>query len=151
MESSNLFRQMEGAARIVQWTRNQFTVSDALDKVDLDTLGDFLADAYWAANRSRHAIEKSIQHSIVFGMYTDGKMVGFARVTTDRAVFGWISDVFIRSDYRGLGLGTWLMECLLEHPTISRLSSLGLATKDAYSWYEKFGFQRRETMLLRRD
>lgn len=111
----------------------------------------WLADAYWAANRSRHAIEKSIQHSIVFGMYTDGKMVAFARVTTDRAVFGWISDVFIRSDYRGLGLGMWLMEGLLEHPTISRLSSRGLATKDAYSWYETFGFQRCETMLLRRD
>lgn len=43
MESSNLFRQTNGAARIVQWTRNQFTVSDTLDKVDLDTLGDFLA------------------------------------------------------------------------------------------------------------
>ena len=40
------------------------------------------------------------------------------------------------------------MGCVLEHPVVSKLSRL---TKDAHGLYEKFGFQRRETMILRRD
>jgi GNAT superfamily N-acetyltransferase len=135
----------------MEWTRGSFTVSDDFQKVDLDTVCVLLADTYWAATRPRHAIEESIKNSIVFGMYTDEKMIGFARVTTDRAVFGWVSDVIIDPAYRGQGLGTWLMECILDHPIINKLSRLGLATKDAHGLYEKFGFDRRETMILRRD
>jgi N-acetylglutamate synthase-like GNAT family acetyltransferase len=109
-----------------------------------------LGDSYWAATRSRPAIEKSLQHSLVLGIYTGGTMVGLVRVTTDHAVFGWISDVIIHPAYRGQGLGTWLMECMLDHPTTRQLSRLGLATKDAHQWYETLGFQRHETMMLRR-
>lgn len=69
----------------MEWEHNEFVISDAFDKVDLDTVCELFTDTYWAANRSRHAIEESIRNSIVFGMYTDGQMVGFARVTTDRA------------------------------------------------------------------
>lgn len=135
----------------MEWNRNPFMISDALTKIDVDAVCSWLAESYWAANRSRQAIEESLRYSIVFGMYTDGKMVGFARVTTDQAVFGWISDVVIRSEYRGQGMGTWLIECVLDHPIVNKLSRLGLATQDAHGLYEKFGFQRRETMILRRD
>ena len=95
----------------VEWTRARYIISDDCQKIDLDKVCELLADTYWAESRPRHAIEESIKNSIVFGMYTDGKMVGFARVTTDRAVFGWVSDVIISPEFRGEGLGTWLMEC----------------------------------------
>lgn len=78
-------------------------------------------------------------------------MVGFARVTTDRTVFGWVSNVIISSEFRGEGLGTWMMECVVYHPVIRKLGRLGLSTKDAHGLYEKFGFQRKEVMMLTRD
>ena len=134
----------------MEWTKGIYVVSDDSHKIDLDTVCKLLADTYWAESRPRHAIEESIANSIVFGMYTDGQMIGFARVTTDRAVFGWVSDVIIDSEYRGQGLGTLLMECVFAHPVISKLGRVGLATKDAQGLYEKFGFQRREVMMLRR-
>lgn len=129
---------------------DHFVVSDHRQKVDLDKVCELLADTYWAAGRPRHVIEESIKNSIVFGLYKKGEMVGFARVITDGAVFGWVLDVVIDSEYRGQGLGTWLMECVCNHPVISKLGRLGLATKDAHGLYEKFGFQRREAMMLRR-
>lgn len=135
----------------MEWTRGSYIVSDDFQKVDLDTVCKLLEDTYWAESRPRYAIAESIKNSIVFGLYTGEKMVGFARVTTDRAVFGWVSDVIIDHEYRGQGLGTWLMECVFDHPVISKLGRLGLATKDAHGLYEKFGFQRREVMMLRRD
>lgn len=135
----------------MEWTRGHYVVSDDLKRIDTGKVCEWLADSYWAENRPRHVIEESMKHSIVFGMYSDGNMVGFARVTTDRAVFGWISDVVIDPLHRGKGLGSWLMECVLAHPVIGKLLRIGLATRDAHGLYEKFGFERRETMILRRD
>lgn len=134
----------------MEWTRGHYIVSDDAQLIDVNTVCELLADTYWAGIRPRTSIEESIKNSIVFGMYKDGKMTGFARVTTDRAVFGWVSDLIISSELRGEGLGTWMMECVLDHPVISTLGRLGLSTKDAHGLYEKFGFQRKEVMMLTR-
>ena len=40
----------------------------------------------------------------------------------------------------GRGLGQWLLDCMLAHPTVSSLKKLMLATEDAHGLYEKYGF-----------
>lgn len=67
-------------------------------------------------------------------------MVGFARVITDYAVFGYLEDVFIDDALRGQGLGKWLMQCVLDHPDIGGLKKLMLATADAQGLYRQYGF-----------
>ncbi|WP_226529571.1 GNAT family N-acetyltransferase [Metabacillus niabensis] len=54
-------------------------------------------------------------------MYYLDKQIGFARVVTDKAVFSWVLDVVIDQNYRGKGLGTWLMKIVYLNIQISNL------------------------------
>lgn len=66
--------------------------------------------------------------------------IGFARVVTDQATFAYIGDVFIVPEFRGCGLSKWLMDTIVSHPDMQGLRRWILATRDAHTLYEKFGF-----------
>jgi GNAT superfamily N-acetyltransferase len=53
--------------------------------------------------------------------------------------------VIVNEDFRGKELGKWLMECLINHPRIVNTVQ-HLATRDAHGLYERYGFNRNETM-----
>ena len=44
---------------------------------------------------------------------TATSIVGFARVVTDLATFGYVADVFVIEGFRRRGLSKWLMECIV--------------------------------------
>jgi len=75
-----------------------------------------------------------------FGIYTENKQIGFARVITDMACFAYLADVFVDPTYRGKGLSKWLMEIILAHPDLQGLRRFMLGTRDAQELYEQFGF-----------
>jgi GNAT superfamily N-acetyltransferase len=70
-----------------------------------------------------------------------GRQVGFARLVTDRATFAYLADVFIDEKERGKGLSKFLMREILSHPDLRGLRRMLLATRDAHSLYEQFGFK----------
>jgi len=75
-----------------------------------------------------------------FGVYRDGEQVGFARIVTDYATFAWLADVYVLEAHRGHGLGKALVEAVVEHPAVSALPRILLATADAHRLYEQYGF-----------
>jgi len=81
-----------------------------------------------------------IENSLCFGVYCDGKPIGFAGVISDYATYAYIGDGFVLESYRGHGLGKWLMECIMRHPWLQGLRRWSLATMDAHGLYTKFGF-----------
>ncbi len=108
--------------------------------------------AYWGSWRTPLLVEQSMKNSMCFGMYyrdpaTPDKVVqiGFARVVTDGTTFNWICDVIIEEKYRHSQLGSFLMETVLAHPDLASGVSL-LGTRDAHTFYEKFGYKRVEQM-----
>jgi GNAT superfamily N-acetyltransferase len=68
------------------------------------------------------------------------RQIGFARVISDYATIAYLGDVFVLAEYRGRGLGKWLVECVLSHPQLQGLRRWILATRDAHGLYEKYGF-----------
>ena len=105
-------------------------------------LVDFLLnDSYWAKNRTEAQILRSIQHSLCFIILEDEKMIGFARVVSDQAVFAYIADLFIDLEHRGKGLGKILMENILAYPKLELVSRWMLGTLDAHDLYRKYGFE----------
>ena len=124
----------------MEYKRDNFTISDDASRLDMDAICDFLLRSYWANKRPRDVIEKSIQHSLNFGVYDGDRQIGFARVVTDRSVFAYLCDVFIHEDYRGHSLGKWMMQCILDHPDLQGLRRWCLLTQDAHGLYEQFGF-----------
>ena len=117
-----------------------FLISDDKEKIQLDTVCRLLSSTYWAKDRPKDTIEKSIANSMVFGVYLDDKQVGFARCITDFSVFYWLADVVIDEDYRKMGLGKALVEAILTHEALK--GCLGaLKTEDAHRLYNQYGFK----------
>jgi len=121
--------------------RDTFTISTDPSRLDLDAICGFLARAYWASDRPRDRIERSLANSLAFGLYDGTKQIGLARVVTDYATFAWLCDVFIDEAYRGRDLGKWLMDSVLSHPDLQGLRRWLLATRDAQLLYSQFGFE----------
>jgi len=121
---------------------SEYYISTDKSKLDIDLIFWFLSkESYWAQNRSIETISRSIENSLCFGVFQDERQIGFARVVTDYAVFAWILDVFILKEFRQLGLGKMLMSSIMNHENLQNPQRWGLATNDAHSLYEKFGFQ----------
>lgn len=128
-----------------EWTRDGYVLSDDSAKSDLDSICALLQSTYWADDRSREVIEKSLRHSECLHLLHRGRQVGLIRGVTDHATFTWMCDVIVDPAHRGRGLGKWLVECFLAHPRLQTISQ-HLCTKDAHRLYEDFGFQRIEAM-----
>ncbi|MEV0718275.1 GNAT family N-acetyltransferase [Asanoa sp. NPDC050611] len=126
---------------MTELTRDGYELSTDPGRLDFERVHRWLStDSYWAANRPREIVERSIENSIVLGIYRDGAQVAFARVVTDRATFGWLCDVYVDPDERGHGLGTWLAETARDLLAEAGVLRIILATWDAHGVYEKAGF-----------
>jgi GNAT superfamily N-acetyltransferase len=124
----------------MNWTKDTFTISDEPERLQLEVIVEYLARAYWSNQRPRAVIEKSLKHSLCFGVYENQTQIGFARVVSDHATFAYLADVFILESHQGHGLGKWLVQTILEHPELQGLRRWILATRDAHGLYVQFGF-----------
>jgi GNAT superfamily N-acetyltransferase len=109
--------------------------------LDLTLIHQFLSErSTWALGIPRATVERAIANSLCFGAYLDGRQVGFARVTTDRATFAYLADVFVLEAERGKGVSKGLMAAVLAHPELQGLRRFMLATSDAHALYARYGF-----------
>jgi GNAT superfamily N-acetyltransferase len=117
------------------------TLSDDRSRLDVDRICTWLATSYWASERDRPTIERSLLHSRPYGVYSpDGVQVALARAVTDDATFAWLADVFVDAAWRGKGVGTWLAGAVIEHLAQLGVLRAVLATRDAHEVYQRVGF-----------
>jgi len=88
---------------------DQFLISTDKSLLDMDTIYAFLSTCYWSPGIARSRVERAIENSMCFGIHDTETAVrplqiGFARVITDKATYGYICDVFVLEEYRGRGL-----------------------------------------------
>ncbi len=76
------------------------------------------------------------------GAIEDGKLVGFVRVCGDPYIVQ-ILDLIVLADYRRRGIGTKLMEAVIQHLEHADYVSVTLTDGTRIkTFYEKFGFQK---------
>lgn len=124
----------------IEHHRDQYTISTHPAKLDISAVHEFLANCYWSKGIPREIVERAIKHSLCFGLYDDGKQIGFARVISDFTTYAYLCDVYVLESHRGKGLGTWLISCVMKHPDLQGLRRFTLLTRDAHGLYQKFGF-----------
>src|SRR5438132_1152444 len=66
-----------------EWHSGGYYISTDKSRLDLAVIHNFLTTSYWAAGIPIETVKKSLEHSLNFGVYEEGKQVGFARVITD--------------------------------------------------------------------
>ncbi len=119
----------------------EYEMSTDPARLDPDVVHAFLTSSYWARGIPRDVVERSLRHSLCFGVYHRGRQVGLARVVSDRATYAYVADVFILEGHRGRGLGKRLMARIKDHPDLQCLRRWSLGTRDAHGLYREFGFR----------
>lgn len=126
----------------MEWTRNSYTITTDKGQIDLAYTHQYLSQhSYWAENIPIDVVRRSIEGALCFVVLHGTEQVGFARVITDEATFAYLADVFIDPRHRGHGLSKWLMQVIMDYPTLQGLRRFLLATRDAHGLYRQFGFE----------
>lgn len=117
-------------------------ITTDLSELDLPLIHAFLSQqSYWAKDIPLATVQRALQNSLCFGGFIDGRQIAFARVTTDKATFAYLADVFVLPEWRGQGHSKTLIGFILQHPELQGLRRFMLATGDAHSLYAQFGFK----------
>jgi nitroimidazol reductase NimA-like FMN-containing flavoprotein (pyridoxamine 5'-phosphate oxidase superfamily)/GNAT superfamily N-acetyltransferase len=126
------------------WLWPTLTSTDVKDAVDL------LENQYWTEGVSREVLTKAQLGASVWLGARDarGRLVATARANSDGARHAYVADVAIAPEYRGRGLGKAVIRLLLEHPGVRDADYVRLGTRDAQSFYERFGFEPEEQVQL---
>ncbi len=90
-----------------------------------------------------HSVSLFSQRVLIlcFSLFRESSQVGFARLITDHVTYAYLCDVYVLEDLRGLGLGSWLIRCMLDHPDIRSIRRVSLITHDAQDFYLDLGFE----------
>jgi len=120
-----------------------------LEPADLQTL---FGHAPWARGRTAEEIRVMLENTDYhFSAWDDRRLIGFARVLTDRVYRATLWDVVVHPDYQKRGVGEELMNRVLSHPVLSKVEKFWLNTRDKFGFYEKFGFVRSDEGMFREN
>lgn len=110
------------------------------NRLDLEFITDFISQTYWAKDRSLETMQTCVDNSLNFGVFLNGKQIGYARVVTDYAQFAYLLDVFIDKKHQGWGYSKMLVKHIIENELLKNVKVWRLSTSDAHELYRKFGF-----------
>lgn len=116
-------------------------ISNDVNEFDFEAMHHFLCnESYWAKGVEKNIVRKSFENSLSFGGFIGTKQVAFGRVVTDLATFGYLRDVVVLPEYRGMGYGKAIVEAIVCRLRNEGVTTMMLGTSDAHSLYEKYGF-----------
>jgi ribosomal protein S18 acetylase RimI-like enzyme len=121
---------------------NGYEISTDRARLDLRAIHAYLARSYWSPGIPLEIVERAVKNSLCFGLYetASGSQVGFTRVVTDNATFGYLCDVYVLEEHRGRGLSKLMMREVMAHPALAGARRVMLATRDAHGLYRQSGF-----------
>lgn len=121
----------------------EYELDDDPSRVQRDIVWRWLStQAYWGRWRAREDLEAQLDSAWrVVGAYRaeTGEQIAFARAVSDGVAFAYLADVVVAPGAQGAGVGTALLECMIEEGP-GRDFRWTLFTRDAHSLYERFGF-----------
>lgn len=127
---------------LLRETNDGLLLCDDESLLDMPKIHQWLSvESYWATGREFEMVEKSFVNSYSIGVYEGNRQVAVARIVSDTATFAWLCDVFVDSDFRGRGLGTWLANATVEWAEKNGIKRIILATRDAHEVYSRAGFE----------
>jgi GNAT superfamily N-acetyltransferase len=120
----------------------EYTYTATKKKLDLNYIYNLLCvPSQYSTGLPLERFPLVLENSVCFGVFHNGKQVGFARVISDHSEFASLWDVFIDAEHRGKGVGKFLMKYLLDHPYLRGTFRWFLMTEDAHGLYQKYGFK----------
>lgn len=124
---------------------DSYQLKTGYKNMDVAAIHQFLSrESYWAKDIPLEIVKTSVENSFCIGMFEGDKQIGFARLITDYATFGYLADVYILDEYRGKGLSKRMVGHLMELDFVKSLRKTMLVTLDAHTLYSRFGYHTAE-------
>ncbi|MFK8021306.1 MAG: GNAT family N-acetyltransferase [Pseudomonadales bacterium] len=120
---------------------SEYEVYVGSEFMDVASIHAYLTTAYWSEGIPIEVVTKAVRNSVCCGAFFSGQQIGFARAVTDAATFAYIADVYVLEAHRGNGLAKKLIASLVSQKELQGLRRMMLATRDAHSLYERYGFK----------
>ncbi len=125
-----------------EYRKGELLITTDPDRQDVEAVHAFLTRGYFdTIGVEKETVARAVRGSLCFGIFDQGRQVGFARVITDHVTFAYLCDDYVLESHRGRGLGRWLMECIQAHPQLQGIRRWILGPTHDVRLYEKFGFQ----------
>lgn len=117
------------------WTRDNspFFISNDPKLISVKAVNEAFGEdfLYWTKPFPEDVLHQMLHGSMSFGVYKrlqpqqsqtepvtvtaeNTEQIGLARMITDGASFGYLSDAYVLPEYQGDGLGRWLINCVAE-------------------------------------
>lgn len=119
----------------------KYTISTDKSRLDVGYIHRYISDkSYWARHIPVTVIHTCIENSFCVGAYHGEQQVGFGRLITDYATFGYLADIFVDEAHRGRGISKQMVSLIMSQPFVAGLRRMMLATRDAHGLYARYGF-----------
>lgn len=114
-------------------------------------LSELYKKTWFTQNREVKDIKTMLDNSyLVLGFMENGKLIGFCRVISDGVYKTFLFDVIVHNDYQNRGIGTLIMNTLLNHKKLADINHIELYCPEKITkFYKKLGFDTRTSLLLR--
>jgi putative acetyltransferase len=123
---------------------------DAPEAVELigELDAHLMAHPYPPQSRHAYSVEKLLREQVVFFLTRhEGRLAGCGGIKMFGTDYGEVKRMFVRPEFRGLGLGKAMLAHLAEYALSNGAALLRLETGiyevEAIGLYERFGFERR--------
>lgn len=130
----------------MEWRKERFLMTDRQPDDAVESTYRLLQTTYWSHKRPREVVKKIIDNSLCFYVLAEERHIGFGRVISDFTTTSWIADVVLASDYQNIGLGAWMMECVMKHSQLCHTQFV-LQTGTAHQFYQRLGFENNEALM----
>lgn len=128
-------------------TKERPDSTDAIQLIDeLQTL--LSREMYPAESRHGYSVDKLLREGVAFFVTRhDGAPAGCGGIKLFGTEYGEVKRMYVRPQYRGLGLGKLMLDHLAAYACERQVSTLRLETgiyqTEAIGLYERYGFERR--------
>lgn len=111
---------------------------------------------YWQTDeQSVETLEDWLENGTVYNVFLDHEPVGFLYVRFGGQNVAWLEDIFIREEYRGKGIGRFVMEKLddlmVQKNVVSLFVDVIPRKTSALNFYWECGFDHLNIIQLRKN
>jgi len=128
-------------------TAPNFTLSNDASRVDWDRLVDIFHRAPLGTRESARLRQVFAQSTVCCFAWVGDELIGAGRAISDRISYAAIFDVVIAPEYQNRGVGTAIMENLIEAAQAPNVILHSVPGKEGF--YSRLGFRKMKTAMAR--
>ncbi len=124
-------------------TLDKYRIVETLTESQVSDLMELYKNEFWCDKRTREDVVKMLATTdVIIGFVDEGdRLIAFTRVITDFVYRGTVFDVIVNPAHRKMGLGTKLMDAVVNHPKLQAVETLGLhCLPKMIPFYERWKF-----------